>query len=369
MTAELGVKIDLLTYGEGKDVDIPGVRIIRIPRFGILGNIKTGPSISKLILDIFLINWTLALLIFNRYDFIHAHEESVFYCRFLKPLFNFKLIYDMHSSLPQQLVNFQFTKSRFLIHLFEKLEITCLKASDAVITICPDLANYATKMINDKNKHFLIENSIFEPVRLVDDLEDSSNRQCDQKPTEILPENREIVLYAGTLEPYQGIEILIEASRKVVSEIPDIFFLIAGGTDAQVEHYSGLAQRMGLDKNNILFTGRVSQSQVKKYISLASVVVSPRKTGTNTPLKIYELLASKVAIVATDIYSHTQVLNRNVAFLVKPESGDMSRGILQALDKNGDRDRITQNAQNLYDEKYSRQIYEKKMSQLLAYIK
>ena len=33
VTAELGVKVDLLTYGEGQDVDIPGVRIIRIPRF------------------------------------------------------------------------------------------------------------------------------------------------------------------------------------------------------------------------------------------------------------------------------------------------------------------------------------------------
>jgi len=33
VTAELGARIDLLTYGEGDDVDIPGVRVIRIPRF------------------------------------------------------------------------------------------------------------------------------------------------------------------------------------------------------------------------------------------------------------------------------------------------------------------------------------------------
>ena len=31
--AQLGVEVDLLTYGEGQDIDIPGVRIIRIPRF------------------------------------------------------------------------------------------------------------------------------------------------------------------------------------------------------------------------------------------------------------------------------------------------------------------------------------------------
>jgi hypothetical protein len=46
----------------------------------------------------------------HRYDAVHAHEESVFWCRFLKPFFRFRLIYDMHSSLPQQLSNFQFSK-------------------------------------------------------------------------------------------------------------------------------------------------------------------------------------------------------------------------------------------------------------------
>ena len=166
ITAEMGVKVDLLTYGEGQDVDIPGVRIIRIPRFAFLGNVKVGPSGLKLFLDVFLVLWTLVLLIRNRYDFVHAHEEAVFYCRFLKPIFRFKLVYDMHSSLPQQLTNFRFTTSSFLIGVFKKLEDSSLRASDAVITICPDLAQYVTKLLNDNDKHLLIENSIFEPVRL-----------------------------------------------------------------------------------------------------------------------------------------------------------------------------------------------------------
>ena len=37
VTAEQGVEIDLLTYGEGQDVEIPGVNIIRIPEFFIPG--------------------------------------------------------------------------------------------------------------------------------------------------------------------------------------------------------------------------------------------------------------------------------------------------------------------------------------------
>jgi len=45
--SELGVKIDLLTYGLGQDVDIPNVRIIRIPHLRWLGPVKVGRRISR----------------------------------------------------------------------------------------------------------------------------------------------------------------------------------------------------------------------------------------------------------------------------------------------------------------------------------
>ncbi len=367
VTTELGVKIDLLTYGEGDDVDIPGLRIIRIPRFSFLGNIKIGPSLLKMFLDIFMVVWTIFLLAFRRYDFVHAHEESIFFCRFLKPIFRFRLVYDMHSSLPQQVTNFKFTKSKLLIGLFEKLEDTCLKSSDAVITICPDLAEYAMKLIDDTKKHFLIENSIFETVRLSNKPSkhsDPSAKGSSGKLLIDLPEDKSLIVYAGTLEHYQGIDILINAFQNVIKESQDAFLLVVGGTDSQVEHYSSMAEEKGLHHNS-LFTGRVDQGKAKYYNSLASVIVSPRSAGTNTPLKIYELLASGIPIVATNIYSHTQILNDSVAFLTAPEPVDMARGILNALNDEDERKSRIESAKKLYEEKYSREIYTGKMKSLL----
>ena len=121
VTAEQGVRIDLLTYGVGQDVDIPGVRIVRVPRLRWLEPVPVGPSWRKLVLDVLMVFWTIGLLLRHRYQVVHAHEESVFWCRFLKPIFRFRLIYDMHSSLPQQLENFRFTKSRLLIGAFKAL--------------------------------------------------------------------------------------------------------------------------------------------------------------------------------------------------------------------------------------------------------
>lgn len=166
ITAELGIKVDLLTYGEGQNIEIPGVRIIRIPSFGTLGSVKIGPSYLKLFLDIFIVIWTVVLLLRNRYAIVHAHEESIFICPILKHFFKFKLIYDMHSSLPEQLTNFKFTTFKPLINLFRWLEDKCLKASDATITICPSLYDYACSISDDSSRVCLIENSIFDEVNL-----------------------------------------------------------------------------------------------------------------------------------------------------------------------------------------------------------
>ena len=65
--------------------------------------------------------WTIALLCRRRYAVVHAHEEAVFWCLWLKPLFRFRLIYDMHSSLPQQLNNFRFAELPLLRRLFGAL--------------------------------------------------------------------------------------------------------------------------------------------------------------------------------------------------------------------------------------------------------
>jgi glycosyltransferase involved in cell wall biosynthesis len=157
--AENGVSIDLLSYGEGQNIDLASVRLIRIPRMSWIGPIPVGPSWKKFFLDILMCMWTIGLLVRHRYDAVHAHEEAVFWCRFLKPLFRFRLIYDMHSSLPQQLSNFQFTKSRMLLGTFRALEHTCLRKADAVITICPDLKDYALRTGIDPERHVLIENS------------------------------------------------------------------------------------------------------------------------------------------------------------------------------------------------------------------
>ena len=366
VVSEQGVPIDVLTYHPGQDVEIPGVRIVRIPRIRWLEPVPIGPSWKKLFLDLFMILWTIGMLARHRYPVVHAHEEAVFWCRFLKPVFRFRLIYDMHSSLPQQLENFRFTKSRLLIGTFKALEDSCLEAADAVITICPDLRDYALKSGVPPARHLLIENSIFDDVRLARSRNPDSAPSATNAGVEFHPAHP-VILYAGTFEAYQGIDILVRAFERVRRQCPESRLVLAGGTDEQVRDMRELATSLGLGAACV-FTGRVSKTEALRFTQSAQVLVSPRIHGTNTPLKIYEQLASGKPLVATRIWSHTQVLDDSVCFLVEPQPESMAQGLLAALDQPDDAAARARSAQALYEREYARPIYVQKIRRLLEIV-
>lgn len=364
--AEQGVAVDLLTYGEGDDVELPGVRVIRIPRIPFCRDVKVGPSPAKLVLDVVMLLWTVVLLWRNRYSFVHAHEEAVFWAMWLKPLFGYRLVYDMHSSLAQQLGNFGYVSRGPVVRAFERLERRALARADAVITICPDLEKFAVAAMPDPSRHILIENSVFGEIRL-------RARRATRYPrlgAEALrmPVGKRVLLYAGTFEKYQGLELLLRAWASARSECADAVLVLVGGAPQQVLALQRLARQLGLGETDTRIIGRIAPDQVRDLIGMASVLLSPRIDGTNTPLKIYEQLASGIPLVATRIYSHTQVLNDDVCFMVEPDERSLAAGLVAALTDEDRRHRVTAAAAALYEVKYSPAAYEEKMRRLLETI-
>ncbi|HEY1409038.1 MAG TPA: glycosyltransferase, partial [Promineifilum sp.] len=137
--SSLGHQLDLVTYHLGEDIDIPGVEIHRIPKFPFIKKVKIGPSMAKLFMDVFVFLKALAMLMTHRYEVIHSHEEAAFFGIFLARLFGTLHIYDMHSSLPNQLRSFEFWGERFFVIPFKALERMVLRHSDAVIAIDAEL--------------------------------------------------------------------------------------------------------------------------------------------------------------------------------------------------------------------------------------
>ena len=101
--SNLGHRIDLVTYHIGQDKKIPGVTIFRSLHLPFVRKIKIGPSFSKVFLDFLIFCKAFILLVKNRYDVIHSHEEASYFSVTLSKLFKIQHIYDMHSRLPWNL--------------------------------------------------------------------------------------------------------------------------------------------------------------------------------------------------------------------------------------------------------------------------
>lgn len=358
--SELGHEIDLATYPIGKDVEIPKLRISRSMKVPFINKVKVGPSIQKLFLDFFLFFTVLKLLFKNRYDCIHTHEEACFFGAVLSRLWRIPHVYDMHSSLAQQFINFNVTDSPFIHRILRFFEKRALLSSDAIIAICPYLGEHVRES-GVTRKVFVIENT---PEADTFFSNNSSDKTEVELPAEI--KSRPVVLYAGTFEHYQGLDLLMESIPYVVKALPETMFLLIGGDKNSIEQFRKQSVELGVEQNVIL-KEKVPVEHVNRFLDVAKVLVSPRKSGTNTPLKIYSYLRSGRPIVATNLITHTQVLNPEIAVLTDPQPEAFAKGIIEAL-SNPEMCRMVERARQIAEEKYSYREYLAKTSRLYTYV-
>lgn len=352
----LGHSVDLVTYPFGEPVPLEGLNIVRSAKPPLINDISIGPSIPKLFLDIPLYWATRTQLGMKSYDVIHSHEEAAFFCVGLAKRRRIKHIYDMHSSLPQQLKNFGRYNFPLLRKVFCKLENYVLRNCDGVITICTDLANVVNEF-DLSVPHSMIENTgddtLIFPATEIDVVEAHSLQ------------GKEIVLYTGTFESYQGLDLLVEAFKDVVARRPRAHLLLVGGRTEQIAAMQEKVRGLGIEAA-VSFTGMVPSSEIPSYLKCADVIASPRSSGTNTPLKLYGYIRSGVPLVATDKYTHTQTLGPEYSHLVPATAGGLADGLVTILSDRGYAERLAAKAQEVARRSYSDEVYLSKVAQFYA---
>lgn len=347
---ELGHQIDLVTYPIGRDVDLPNLRIYRSWRPPFVRKVRIGPSPTKMVLDALMLLTILRRALSAQYDAIHSHEEMGLVGVWLAKWLRIPHLYDMHSSLPQQLSNFKYSRSSSLRRLFLWAEDQMVHGSQVVITICRELQDTVEQM-GVGERALLIENV------MGGDVEDAPSLSADMvRPRWEIAAAAPLVLYTGTFEAYQGVDMLVDAAAILARTHPRARVLVVGGEPAQVSAARSAAEGRGA-AGVMIFTGQQPACDIPAFVEACDILVSPRVRGTNTPLKIYSYLRSGKPIVATDLRTHTQVLSHEVARLVPPEAEVFAAAVGDLIDRPDERVRLAAAAAALAEEKYSRASY------------
>lgn len=318
---ESGSKVDLLTYPIGKAIELPGLRTFRIRNLFNFRRVPIGFSLRKLLMDIFLIPGIWKRLSRESYSCIHAVEEAAFPAVLAGRLSKIPIIYDMQSSLPEQLKNNPIFGGSVVQKGFRFFERWLIRRVDFV-ACSAGLKQYVRKVDPSTRVmewHFPGQ-QVEVAAKEVKQLRENIN----------LADDAPVVLYTGTFEPYQELHKLIEAALEVLSCIPNTVFVLVGGNGSDEPALLNGAKTL-LKKGALKLIPRLPRSEISKFLAMANVVVSPRGYSDNLPLKIFDYLAAGKPIVAIDSPTNRRVLDDDRAVLVNSLTNEFGDAITQLL--------------------------------------
>lgn len=300
---------------------------------------------KKLYIPVFGTNHILRMIIFNilfwllyPVYFFQRKKPDLFYQRFdgtlfLSPallfskLYNIPLVMEVNGIMLEEA---SLKKSpKIYIYILKFCEKTYYSRANKIIAVTEGLKREITKRYNiPEEKVTVIENGvnteIFKPM----------NNILDLKKKYGLTEKK-IVTFVGVLEPWQGLEYLVESAKTVIKNKPDALFLIIG--NGPLKNFLIKKVRDGKIEENFVFTGSVPYEEVPIYINMSDICVATfilkrnNKIGIS-PLKIYEYMACGKAIVCSKIKNLHFLDEIKAGILVEPENPyQLSEAILKLL--------------------------------------
>ena len=203
-----------------------------------------------------------------------------------------------------------------------------LKRADAVVTICETLREELVPRSGRHDKVHVVANGV--------DVDSFRPKQpSEESRRKYGLAGGPLILYVGTFQPYEGLELLVRAFRRVRDRLPDAQLLIVGGsvslayrgattTGTQEEVLARVIDDLRL-REHVTMTGLVPHAEVSGLYSIADCVVYPRiltrTTALTTPLKPLEAMAMGRPVVVSDLPPMRELVRHGETGLTFP-AGD-----------------------------------------------
>ncbi|MDI1232607.1 MAG: glycosyltransferase family 4 protein, partial [Methylobacter sp.] len=263
---------------------------------------------------------TLAMLLLTAWvsvskgvDVIHAANPPDTLCiiGILFKLFGKRFVFDQHDLAPETyLSRFEQPRANLIYKILCFMERLSYAAADAVIVTNESYKQVAIKRgRKHPDKVFIVRNGpplTYQPLEPDPDLVRRANYR---------------VGYIGTIGPQDGVDYWLRAIHEMVFTLGrhDFLAIIIGSGDA-LSGVQALAKELAVE-DYVLFTGRLSELESRKYLSAVNVCVQPDPLSPlndkSTMNKLMEYMALGKPTVAFDLVE-TRFSAQDAAIYVKP---------------------------------------------------
>lgn len=134
-----------------------------------------------------------------------------------------------------------------------------------------------------------------------------------------LPEDAELVLFAGLVEPYKGLSDLIDAFSQVAVRRPRARLVVAGKPNEPFERYVRQLTALGLTDRVMLDLQFLPESRLASYLCAADIVVLPYRETTASGL-LFAARRFACAVVATATGDLAEIIQHGQSGLLTPPS-------------------------------------------------
>ncbi|HVU06288.1 MAG TPA: glycosyltransferase family 4 protein [Thermodesulfobacteriota bacterium] len=145
-----------------------------------------------------------------------------------------------------------------------------------------------------------------------------------------LPPDKKIAVYTGHLYGWKGVDALAQAAGMLADDFLAVF---VGGTDADVAAFKS---KYG-DSPRILIAGHKKYAEIPVWQKAADVLALPNSGKEaislyyTSPMKLFEYMASRRPIVASDIPSIREIVDGSSASLVPPDDAKALADAIRTL--------------------------------------
>lgn len=210
-----------------------------------------------------------------------------------------------------------------------EVESYCARTADAVVTLGEALKGELVERGVDPAKIFLVHNAVELPP-------DALRPPRPELRAELGLDGKFVVAYIGSVSRLESLHVLIEAIAALGSTRPDIAAMIVGDGAALAE-LRQQASTLGV-ADRVRFVGAVPHAQVPDYYALTDAVVCTRGPdrvcSVVTPLKPYEAMAYRKAVVVSDVPALREMVQDGVTGTIVPplEPRALAAALVQLAD-------------------------------------
>jgi glycosyltransferase involved in cell wall biosynthesis len=306
--AARGHEVHVITYHLGQKIDGLPFVIHRIPNIPTYRKVSPGPTYQKiLLLDSLLALKLLSVVRTHRIEIVHSHHyEGMLAGLPAARLTGIPLIFDVHTLLTSELPHYRLgLPAALLRRLGSRLDHWLPPKADHIVAV--------TRAIRER-----MISEIGIPERRVTTVYTGIEAgHFAARPGLPIDSASHTLVYDGNLASYQGIDLMLQAFRRVLDRRPGTLLRLI--TNSALDPYAGLIR--GLDLEDHLELVPAEYFQLPQHLRSGMIALSPRVECDGLPLKVLNYMATGRAIVAFE-GSGEILIHRQTGLVIR--NGDVS---------------------------------------------